>query len=163
MQINKSTNDALKIVVHCAKADGALVKAAELSRDLDITLQNVLKLVHILSRAGILAPVRGRYGGVTLAREADSISVGAIVRAMEPETFVPSKSKRARSQTDIILNEAMLAFLAILDGRSIAIMARVQTKVLKDEPKSLSVSGGKIRRAKTASDVASIPRRSSNG
>ncbi|MGE0698503.1 MAG: Rrf2 family transcriptional regulator, partial [Hyphomicrobiaceae bacterium] len=70
MRLNKSTSHAIRILIECARAEGALVKVAELSARLDLTMQNVFKIVHVLSRAGLLEAARGRHGGVRLARPA---------------------------------------------------------------------------------------------
>jgi Rrf2 family nitric oxide-sensitive transcriptional repressor len=122
MRLNKSTNDALRIAIRCAEADATLVKAGALATDLDLTLPNVLKLIHLLSHAGIVAPVRGRYGGVTLARPAVAISVGDIVRAMEADLEADGTGRP--SPTGEVIDDAFEAFLAILDAHSIADMAR---------------------------------------
>ena len=81
MRLNKTTSHAIRILIACARADGDYIKVAELSNALEITSQNVFKIVHILSHAGLIAAARGRHGGVRLARAADTIRIGDIVRA----------------------------------------------------------------------------------
>ena len=89
MRLNKSTGDAIRILIACARSEGALVKVVDLSATLDITMQNVFKIVHILSRAKLTAAVRGRHGGIRLSRSADAIFIGDIVRAMEQTESAP--------------------------------------------------------------------------
>jgi Rrf2 family nitric oxide-sensitive transcriptional repressor len=45
---------------------------------------NVQKTVHALKVAKLLETTRGRGGGITLARESSLITIGEIVRALEP-------------------------------------------------------------------------------
>jgi Rrf2 family nitric oxide-sensitive transcriptional repressor len=118
MRLNKSTGDAIRILIACARAEGALVKVVDLSTSLDITMQNVFKIVHILSRSGLTAAVRGRHGGIRLSRPADTIFIGDIVRAME------STEPNADSGAGVtrVLDDALEAFIAVLDRHSLTDM-----------------------------------------
>lgn len=82
MRLTKQTGHAIRILIDCAEATD-LIKTAEISKHLDITKQNVFKIVFILSRAGFLTAVRGPSGGVKLAKPASSIRIGDVVRAIE--------------------------------------------------------------------------------
>jgi Rrf2 family nitric oxide-sensitive transcriptional repressor len=118
MRLNKSTGDAIRILIACARTDGALVKVVDLSSMLDITMQNVFKIVHILSRSGLTAAVRGRHGGIRLSRSPDTIFIGDIVRAMEStEPALESAGGVTR-----VLDDALEAFIAVLDRHSLADM-----------------------------------------
>lgn len=125
MRLNKSTGDAIRILIACARADGELVKVVDLSSSLDITMQNVFKIVHILSHAGLTAAVRGRHGGIRLSRSADTIFIGDVVRAMEQTEPAADASTRqgegGRSVTRV-LDDALEAFIAVLDRHSLADM-----------------------------------------
>src|SRR6478672_4288044 len=81
MRLTKSTSHAIRILIDCARADARLVKVAELSDRLQITPQNVFKIVNLLARAGLIEAMRGRNGGVRLARPATAIRIGDVVRA----------------------------------------------------------------------------------
>ena len=128
MRLNKSTGDAIRILIACARAEGALVKVVDLSATLDITMQNVFKIVHILSRSGLTAAVRGRHGGIRLSRAADAIFIGDIVRAMEQTESAPDvagrQSEGGASAEDVtrVLDDALEAFIAVLDRHSLADM-----------------------------------------
>ena len=128
MRLNKSTGDAIRILIACARSEGALVKVVDLSATLDITMQNVFKIVHILSRAGLTAAVRGRHGGIRLSRSADAIFIGDIVRAMElteaASDAAGRQSEGGASAVDVtrVLDDALEAFIAVLDRHSLADM-----------------------------------------
>lgn len=129
MRLNKSTSHAIRILIACTRANGKLVKAADLSASLEITLQNVFKIVHILSRAGLIAGQRGRNGGIALARPAEEIAIGDIVRAMEATdmeldvdgSVVASRSLRSVNR---VLDDALEAFVSVLDSHTLAAMAK---------------------------------------
>jgi Rrf2 family nitric oxide-sensitive transcriptional repressor len=124
MRLNKSTNHAIRIMIMCSQADGALVKAAELSAQLDITLQNVFKIIHILSRSELVAPVRGPSGGVALARAPEDIRLGDIVRAMEATEFDIESEGAAGSGFGVVLDSALGAFIDVLDRHTLVDLAR---------------------------------------
>lgn len=129
MKLNRSTSHAIRILIECARNDGKLVKVADLSAQLGITPQNVFKIVHILSHAGLVRAMRGRYGGVKLARAAGAIRVGDAVRAMESteielESEGTSKLDRKVSiEVNRVLDDALDAFISILDQHSLADLA----------------------------------------
>lgn len=122
MRLNKSTSHAVRILVDCAQASDQLVKVADIAHRLDITQQNAFKIVHLLSKAGFLASVRGRHGGVRLARPAAKISIGDVVRSMELTGFdgrMPGKGAGLNQ----IVDDALDAFISVLDQHTLADMA----------------------------------------
>jgi Rrf2 family protein len=132
MRLNKSTSHAIRILIDCAQAGDSLVKVADLSARLGITIQNVFKIVHILSRAELLVAARGRNGGVRLARPASDIRIGDVVRAMETteiEIDAPG-AESARGGTSLIginrvFDDALEAFVAVLDKHKLAEIAHM--------------------------------------
>jgi Rrf2 family nitric oxide-sensitive transcriptional repressor len=129
MRLTKSTGHAiLRILIDCARADGRLVKVAELSQRLQITQQNVFKIVNLLSRAGLIEAMRGRNGGVRLARSAPEIRIGDVVRAtevtrVEIEDGAAGRRQRRGRGVNQILDEALEAFIEVLDQHTLADMA----------------------------------------
>jgi Rrf2 family nitric oxide-sensitive transcriptional repressor len=128
MRLTKSTSHAIRILIDCARADGRLVKVAELSERLEITQQNVFKIVNLLSRAGLIESMRGRNGGVRLARPAADIRIGDVVRAtevthVEIEDGSRSRGPRRGRGVNQILDDALGAFIEVLDQHTLADMA----------------------------------------
>lgn len=138
MRLTKTTSYAVRILVDCAAADGELVKTSVISHRLDITPLNVFKIVHILSHAGFVEAVRGRNGGVRLARPADQIRIGEVVRAIEAtEVEVERAGRRKRPgkrQLNDIFDDAMEAFISVLDQHTLADMAQARSR--KSKPRS---------------------------
>ena len=83
MRLTKSTSHAIRILIDCAQADARLVKVAELSERLQITQQNVFKIVNLLARAHLIEAVRGRNGGVRLARDPSEITLRQALEAAQ--------------------------------------------------------------------------------
>ncbi|MDX2204000.1 MAG: Rrf2 family transcriptional regulator [Hyphomicrobiaceae bacterium] len=131
MRLTKSTSHAIRILIDCAQADGRLMKVAELSERLDITQQNVFKIVNMLARAGLIGATRGRNGGVRLARPASEIRIGDVVRAtevthVEIEDSPTEVQSLASRDVNRVLDHALGAFIEVLDQHTIADMAKAQ-------------------------------------
>ena len=130
MRLTKQTGHAIRILVDCACADGELVKVAEIAERLDITPQNVFKIVHILSHAGFLTAQRGRHGGVKLARPAADIRIGDVVRATEVTSVeidgqdgTAANLRPGAVPINQVLDNALEAFISVLDQHTLEDMA----------------------------------------
>lgn len=130
MRLTKQTGHAIRILIDCAHAGDQLVKVAQISDRLDITKQNVFKIVHILSRAGFIAAVRGPSGGVRLAKVPASIRIGDVVRAIEV-TDVEIAGEQGPDMTpagdsgsiNTVFDDALTAFISVLDQHTLADLA----------------------------------------
>ena len=122
MRLKSYTDYALRVLMHLAARPDRLSSIGEIARTYRISHNHLMKVVHDLRKEGFLDAVRGRSGGVRLARSATEISVGDVVRHTEG-TFdlVDCEScviARACSLTGA-LHEARRAFMAVLDGYSL--------------------------------------------
>ena len=123
MRLKSYTDYALRVLMHLAAKPDRLASISEIARTYRISHNHLTKVVHDLRKAGFLDAVRGRTGGIRLGRPATEISVGQVVRHTEG-TFdlVDCDScviARACSLTGA-LHEARSAFMAVLDGYSLA-------------------------------------------
>ncbi len=123
MRLNKSTSYAVRILIDCAKSGDRLIKVADIAQRLDITQQNAFKIVHLLSRAGFLASVRGRNGGVRLASPPNKIRIGDVVRAIE-FTRIDETKPGSNGSLSQIVDDALEAFITVLDQHTLAEMAK---------------------------------------
>lgn len=100
---------------------------AEVAAQHGIPKNNVMKVVNQLANAGLLATARGRGGGFALGRPAEEITLGEIVRLTEPD-ITPADcancALRSGCGLEPMLGSAVAAFLAELDGKTLAQAAR---------------------------------------
>ncbi len=84
MKISRSTGYALVAVGFIAEnyKDGAVL-AARISKEYDIPLEYLLKILQQLVRANVLRSKRGPRGGFFLARPAEHITLLQIVEAVD--------------------------------------------------------------------------------
>jgi Rrf2 family protein len=126
MRLTKQTGHAIRILCDCAAAGDRLVKVADLAERLDITKANVFKIVHILSRHGFVAAVRGPHGGVRLAKAAHLVRIGDVVRAIEETASQLSDTRSGRSTPvplSSVFDNAFDAFISVLDQHTLADLA----------------------------------------
>jgi Rrf2 family nitric oxide-sensitive transcriptional repressor len=119
MRLTRYTDYAIRVLLYLGAEPGRLSSIAEIARAYDISQNHLMKVVNDLVRAGYVASVRGRSGGVRLARPAAEINVGAVIRQTEEEfDLVECGSCRISPACGLTgaLGQALLAFMAVLDG-----------------------------------------------
>lgn len=139
MRLNLQSDYALRLLMQLAVTPGRLVTVAEVSERFRISRNHLMKVAHLLGREGFIETVRGRAGGLRLARPPEAISVGEVVRRMEADFAIVdcfpgggggcliSPGCRLKG----VLREAMDAFLAVLDAATLADLTR-KNSLLRD-------------------------------
>lgn len=126
MYITQYTDYSLRILLFTASNPDRLINIAEVADMFDISKSHLTKVVAQLTRAGVLKSVRGKGGGLCLAKPATQINVGAVVRLMEPLALVECHGAdnqcviSAHCRLANILQQALKAFMAVLDDYSLA-------------------------------------------
>jgi Rrf2 family nitric oxide-sensitive transcriptional repressor len=128
MQLTRYTDYSLRVLTLLALEPGRVTTVAEISGAYAISRAHLMKVVHELGQAGFLETIRGRGGGVRLARAPEAIRVGDVVRHAEGamalvECFDPATSRcRIEPACGLrsVLDEALGAFMQTLDGYSLA-------------------------------------------
>lgn len=122
MQLTQHTDFGLRLLIVLARGGGP-VSLAGFATAHRLSYNHVAKVAQALGHAGFITSQRGRGGGVSLARPADDISVGEVVRALEPNLRLADCAScvlRADCATSGILGRAMAAFLAVLDETTLS-------------------------------------------
>ena len=83
MRLTSFTDYGLRALMRIASDPERGFSTAELADEFDISRNHLAKIVQHLSEAGIVATRRGAGGGVTLAKPADSIKLGDVIRSLE--------------------------------------------------------------------------------
>jgi Rrf2 family transcriptional regulator, nitric oxide-sensitive transcriptional repressor len=114
---------ALRVLLYLAANPDRVVSTAEVSAAYDISKHHLVRVVQGLGRIGFVEVRPGRAGGILLARPPSEISLGKVVREMEPD-FKMVECFDIRNNTCPIapacgliglLGEATRAFLGVLD------------------------------------------------
>jgi Rrf2 family iron-responsive transcriptional regulator len=83
MRLTKQTNYAVRILMYCAANDGHLSRIPEVAKAYGVSELFLFKILQPLNRAGLIETVRGRNGGVRLARAADRITLFDVIKVTE--------------------------------------------------------------------------------
>ena len=131
MRLTTFTDYSLRVLIFVAARPATRTTIGEIATSFGISEHHLTKVVHALGKSGFLTNVRGRGGGLTLARPARDINVGAVVRATEgaaqpAECFAPDNhctiSRLCRLRG--VLGEAVDAFYGVLDACTLEDLAR---------------------------------------
>lgn len=83
MRLTRYTDFAMRVLLYLGRQPERLASIAEIAGAYAISQNHLMKVVNDLVNAGYLESVRGRNGGIRLARAPDEINVGALVRHTE--------------------------------------------------------------------------------
>lgn len=83
MRLTTMTDYAMRMLIYVAQHPDRLCTIAEIARYYDVSEPHLMKVTHRLAQRGWMETVRGKHGGMRLARSPQEINLGAIVRDME--------------------------------------------------------------------------------
>ena len=95
MKFSLSVDIALRILVYLAERENTgLVSAPQVSQTLQISYNNIVRIINRLQNGGLVVTHAGRYGGVELAMSTEDISIRAVVTAIDGPTKLPPCSHK---------------------------------------------------------------------
>lgn len=140
MQLTSFTDFGLRALIYMASLpSGQMTNITQVSDTYGVSRNHMVKIINQLSRLGYVAAVRGKNGGIRLGKPATEISVGQVVRQMEPLQLVNcdicaiTPACRLRQA----LNAATEQFLRELDNYTLADLVKDNHplyKILLPEP-----------------------------
>jgi Rrf2 family nitric oxide-sensitive transcriptional repressor len=128
MKPSTFTDYSLRVPIDLAAEPGRRAAIAEIATAFVVSEHPLTKVVNFLGRQGWLATVRGKGGGLGLARAPETIGVGAVVRQTEGADLPAECFDRDHDACRIVrvcrlagvLREATDAFHAVLDRYTLA-------------------------------------------
>ena len=145
MRFTRYTDYALRVLMYLGlKTPGELATIKEIGERYGISQNHLMKVVHRLGQEGYVETLRGRQGGLRLARDPAAINIGEVVRRCEDdlrlvECFDPATNTCPIARAcalPALLDEALTAFLAVLDRYSLAdllVPRRALAEILRPE------------------------------
>ena len=88
MRLTTMTDYAMRLLMYVAQQPDRLCTIAEVAQAYDISEAHLMKITHQLGLNGWLETVRGKGGGMRLAAAPADISLGAVVRSIEPDFYL---------------------------------------------------------------------------
>jgi Rrf2 family nitric oxide-sensitive transcriptional repressor len=127
MRLTNFSDYTLRLLMYAAAQQGRRITIEETSKIYGISRAHLMKIANMLTQAGYLKAVRGRSGGLELAKHPEKIGLGDLLRLTEPdfalvECFATGEQCIITSRCRLrgALKEALHAFLATLDRYTLA-------------------------------------------
>ena len=132
MRLTLYSDYALRVLMYLAVKDDGLATIDEIAKSYRISRNHLMKVVHQLGVAGYIETVRGRGGGLRLAKPVEAIGLGEVVRYTEPDMaiascFKPVDAPCAIRQCCVLrraLERAREAFVEVLEGYTLSDLVR---------------------------------------
>ncbi len=125
MQLTSFTDYGIRTLIFLASLpEEELSNITEVTELFGVSRNHMVKVINRLAQLGYVHTVRGKNGGIRLLKSADAITVGAVVRDLEPLDLIDCSVEACHITPACRLKEklakAKQAFLAELDDCTIA-------------------------------------------
>ena len=127
MRLTLMTDYALRLLMHVAQRPERLCTISEIAQAYGISETHLMKVTHQLALQGWIETLRGKGGGMRLAREPKQISIGAVIRGLESDFTLAEcfgSDNRCTLSGDCrlasMLQGALHSFMAHLDDFTLA-------------------------------------------
>jgi len=127
MRLTQYTDYSLRVLIYLGLHEDRRCTIREISDAYSISRNHLMKVVQQLAAEGFIESVRGVGGGLRLTSDSARLTVGQVVRAMEPDLGLV-ECMRSGNECVItpacglrgMLAEARDAFLDVLDRYTVA-------------------------------------------
>jgi Rrf2 family nitric oxide-sensitive transcriptional repressor len=134
MRLTRYTDYAMRVLLYLGAQPEKVCSISEIARAYGISQNHLMKVAHDLGKAGYIEGVRGRSGGIRLAKPADEINVGDVVRQTEEGFELVECSTCVIAPAcglTGVLDEALAAFMAVLDHYTLADLLKKRSKLMR--------------------------------
>jgi len=126
MQLTRFTDLGLRVLMYLSGAlPGRVVTIAEIAERFEVAHNHLSKVVQFMGQQGWLVNVRGKGGGIRLARAPERFTLGQLVRTLERNDDLidcaePPCALRGRCALKRLFSQAENAFFDALDQHTLA-------------------------------------------
>jgi len=139
MKLTTFTDYSLRVLMFLATQPGRRATIAQIAGSFRISENHLVKVVHFLGQTGWLDNVRGKGGGLQLAKPPQQIGIGAVVRQTEgrdlPAECFGQESDHCAivriCRLRLVLGEAVDAFYGALDLYTLADLVQNRASLSK--------------------------------
>jgi Rrf2 family iron-responsive transcriptional regulator len=137
MRLTRQTNYAIRILMYCAANNDRLSHVAEVADAYNVSELFLFKILKPLVEHGMVETVRGRNGGIRLARPAAEISLFDVVRVTEENFAMAECFENDAVDCPLVdscgvnaaLSKALGAFFEVLASHSIEDVVRARPNI----------------------------------
>ncbi|STX81287.1 DNA-binding transcriptional regulator [Legionella busanensis] len=127
MQFTQFTDYSLRALIYIAlRKESCTIK--DITETYGISNNHMIKIIHNLSKLGLIKTTRGKNGGILMAIQPETINLGQLISQLEPHfDLVPCFNKLKANcciapvcKLKGILHEAQATFMGILKRYTLA-------------------------------------------
>jgi len=120
MRLSQHSDYAFRMLIHAALRSPELTTVNDVAGDFNLSVAHLHKVAQTLAEHGLLETVRGRSGGLRLAKRPEQIQLGRVAAVTEPDFQVapcmPPGERNCPIYEACVLRKALsLAVQAFLD------------------------------------------------
>lgn len=127
MQLTQFTDYSLRALIYIALKKGSCT-IKDITDAYSISNNHLIKIIHNLSKMGLIKTIRGKNGGILMAASPETINLGQLIMELEPNfDLVPCFNKEKANcciapacKLKSVLYEAQRAFMQILEQYTLA-------------------------------------------
>ncbi|WLR42753.1 Rrf2 family transcriptional regulator [Bacillus carboniphilus] len=129
MRLTNYTDYSLRVLIYLATVEpGRLSQIKEIADSYSISKNHLMKVTYQLGKLGYIETIRGRNGGIKLAKNPKEINIGEVVKQTEEDFLMVECFDEQNNSCKItsvcglkhILNEALQAYLTVLSRYTLA-------------------------------------------
>ena len=124
MRLTNFSDYSIRVLLYLTIHNEKLVQIQEIADAYSISKNHLMKIIYQLGKQGYIETIRGRNGGIRLAKQPDEINLGALIRDTEEDFNVVECFSKDHNTCPIasictlkgVLNQALAAFFHVRDG-----------------------------------------------
>lgn len=130
MQINRFTDYGLRVLMYLTQpARATPFTISEMAKELMVSQNHLMKVVHFMAKQGWVVTTRGKGGGISLARAAQDYRLGHAIKTLEANNSLvncgdPPCILRNSCVLKSVLDSALQVFFDHLDQYTLADMIK---------------------------------------
>lgn len=132
MQLTSYTDYSLRALLYIGEHRDRLVTVSEISEHYGVSRNHMVKVIHNLGASGYLQTVRGKSGGVRLAKEPEEIKISDVVLLTEPHMDIQECFSQEKNTCPLINDcslmgvfyKARKGFMSVLEQYTLADMLK---------------------------------------
>jgi len=84
MKVTRQADYSLRVLLYLALHPGRICSVGEIASSYGVSAHHLSKVAQLLGRLGYIELIRGQAGGLRLACDPDTVTIGELVRKTEP-------------------------------------------------------------------------------
>ncbi|MGM9924943.1 MAG: Rrf2 family transcriptional regulator [Bacillus sp. (in: firmicutes)] len=137
MRLTSYTDYSIRVLLYLTIHDNKLSTIQDIAEAYGISKNHLMKIIYNLGKLGYIETIRGRNGGIRLAKLPADINIGLLVRETEEDFNIVECFSNDHNNCPLtsicrlkgVLHQAMLAFLQVLDAYTLDDLAKNKIKM----------------------------------